>query len=370
MQSTEGERCWVEVSRSAFRQNVAALRRTAPAGAALMAVVKADAYGHGLDLAVEAVAGGVQWFAVANLEEALAVRCLAPGHPVLILGPVLPSERSRVVSEGFIPMISNYEEAAHFAAGPGGPPTPVHLAVDTGMGRIGVWERDAVGLAEALCGVEGVRVCGVGSHFPSADEEEGYTRAQADLFARLTAELRARGLVHGPAHIANSAGVIGYSESAGELFRAGLALYGCSPLPGFQSELRPVMRWKAKVSLVRDFGAGRSVSYGRTFVTEKPTRVATVTVGYADGYRRHLSGRGTEVLVGGSRCAVLGRVTMDQIMVDVTAAGDAEPGSEVVLLGEGGGQAVTVGELARNAGTIPWEIFTGIGPRVRRLGVE
>jgi alanine racemase len=130
------------------------------------------------------------------------------------------------------------------------------------------------------------------------------------------------------------------------------------------------MRWKARVSLVRDFGAGRSVSYGRTFVTEKPTRVATVTVGYADGYRRHLSGRGAEVLVGGTRCAVLGRVTMDQIMVDVTAAGEAEPGCEVVLLGEERGQAVTVGELARNAGTIPWEIFTGIGPRVRRLGVD
>lgn len=360
----------MEVSRGALRQNVAALRRSAPGGAAFMAVVKADAYGHGLKICVEALAGGVEWFAVANLAEARAVRSLAPAHPVLILGPALPFERTSVVNEGFVPMVSSYEEAGCYAAGPGEPPTPVHLAVDTGMGRIGVWERDAVALAEALRGLSGVRVCGVGSHFPSADEEEVYTRAQADLFARLAGELRDRGLVEGPSHIANSAGVIGYPESARDLFRAGLALYGCSPLAEFQSELRSAMQWKARVSLVRNFGPGRSVSYGRTFMTEKPTRVATVTAGYADGYRRNLSGRGADVLVAGVRCAVLGRVTMDQIMVDVTSAGEVEPGAEVVLLGEAGAQVVSVGELARKAGTIPWEIFTGIGGRVRRLGME
>jgi alanine racemase len=267
-------------------------------------------------------------------------------------------------------MVSSLEEASQYAAGPGAPPVSLHLAVDTGMGRIGVWERDAVALAEALCGIAGVRVCGVGSHFPSADEDAGYTAAQADVFARLTAELRARGLVAGPAHIANSAGVIGFPETAGELYRAGLALYGCSPLAEFQAALRPVLSWKARVSLVRDFEAGRSVSYGRTFVTGAPTRVATVTVGYADGYRRHLSGRGAGVLVGGRRCPVLGRVTMDQIMVDVTAVDGVAAGDEVVLIGESGGQGVSVSEMASISGTIPWEIFTGIGARVRRVGVD
>lgn len=336
----------------------------------MMAVVKADAYGHGVELAVEALSEGAQWFAVANLEEARAVRVLAPRHPVLILGPALPFERASIAREGFVPMVSSLEEAGQYAAGPGEPPVSLHLAVDTGMGRIGVWERDAVALAEALCGIEGVRVCGVGSHFPSADEDAGYTVAQADRFARLSAELRERRLVHGPAHIANSAGVIGFPDTAGELYRAGLALYGCSPLAEFQAALRAVLSWKARVSLVRDFEEGRSISYGRTFVTGAPTRVATVTVGYADGYRRHLSGRGAAVLIGGRRCPVLGRVTMDQIMVDATAVEGVAAGDEVVLIGESGGQCVSVSELALISGTIPWEIFTGIGSRVRRVGVD
>ncbi|MEO7318579.1 MAG: alanine racemase C-terminal domain-containing protein, partial [Chthoniobacteraceae bacterium] len=147
----------------------------------------------------------------------------------------------------------------------------------------------------------------------------------------------------------------------------GLMLYGSSPVPTFQPELRPVLTWKTRVVLVREVGEGRSVSYGRTFITERPMRVATLAVGYADGYQRHLSGRGSEVLIRGRRCAVLGLVTMDQILVDVTALPDVEPGEEVVLLGAQGDEKIPVVELAEKAATVAWEIFTGIGPRVKRV---
>jgi alanine racemase len=144
-------------------------------------------------------------------------------------------------------------------------------------------------------------------------------------------------------------------------------MYGSAPLPEFQAKLRPVMTWKARITLVRDVGPGRGVSYGRTFITPHAMRIATVGVGYADGYQRHLSNRGADVLVGGKRCAILGRVTMDQILADVSAVPNVQVGDEVVLVGRQGGDEILVAELAKKAGTIAWEIFTGIGPRVERV---
>ena len=151
------------------------------------------------------------------------------------------------------------------------------------------------------------------------------------------------------------------------MVRPGLILYGSSPVPAFQPELRAALTWKTRVVLVREVGAGRSVSYGRAFTTDRPMRIATLAVGYAVGYRRSLSGRGAEVLIGGKRCAVLGRVTMDQILADVTALPEVAVGDEVVLLGAQGDEEILAGELAEKAGTIAWEIFTGIGPRVKRV---
>ena len=335
-----------------------------------MAVVKADAYGHGLECTVPLLSGHADWFAVANLNEARRVRTLVPGVPVLILGPALPEERPFIAAEEFVPVVSNFEEATAFASCAGARPVAVHLAVDTGMGRIGVWETEAIELARRIGGLSGVRLTGVGSHFPSADEDDDFTRRQSERFSALASELRAQRLVEGPVHIANSAGVIGFPEAAGELFRAGLALYGCAPRPEFQEKLRPVLTWKTRVALVREVQAGSGISYGSTFVARERMSVATLAVGYADGYRRHLSGHGAEVLVDGRRCPVLGRVTMDQIMVDVTALSGVGAGTEVVLIGGQGEEAISAGELARQAGTIPWDIFTGLGSRVERRAVR
>jgi len=213
----------------------------------------------------------------------------------------------------------------------------------------------------------GVAITGLASHLPVADEDEAFTRDQLARFHRDVARLRELGLDHPVVHVENSAGIIGYPAQAGDMVRAGLMLYGSAPLPDFQPRLQAVMTWKTRVTLVRDAPAGHGISYGRTFITPKPMRVATLAVGYADGYQRHLSNRGAEVLVRGKRCPVLGRVTMDQIVIDVSAFPDVDEGEEVVLLGRQGAEEILAAELAQKAGTIPWEIFTGVGRRVERV---
>ncbi len=367
---SQGLRTWAEISITALRHNAAALRAHAPNGARLWAVVKADAYGHGVDIVVPGLSGLADGFAVANLAEARQVRALAPAAPILIMGPALPSERAEIARYAFLPAISSLEEAAGYAACANGHPVAVHLVIDTGMGRIGVWERDALATFRAIAAMDGVKITGVCSHFPVADEDATFTRGQSERFAALVAVLRAEGLLGGCVHLANSAGLLGFPSSAADWYRAGLALYGASPLAEYQSLLQSVMCWKTRVILVRDFESGSGVSYGRTFIASKRMRVATLAVGYADGYRRHLSGRNAWVLIGARRCAVLGRVTMDQIMVDVSDCADVELGAEVVLLGSQGGEEITAAALADLADTIPWDIFTGIGRRVARLSLD
>ncbi len=367
-------RTWAEVSRGALRSNVDAIRAQIHAKAGIMAVVKADAYGHGIENVVNAVGEKVDWFGVANLQEALLVR-RASGRevkPVLILGSALPSERRAIAEAGFCPVVSSLEEAAAYdavAENIGLDAVQLHLAIDTGMGRMGVWEREAEGTARAIMGLTRARLTGIATHFPSADEDRAYTVGQIERFAALAARLRVAGWC-GLVHLANSAGLLGFPESCEDLARVGLAIYGCSPVEGRNQLLGVTLTWKTRVVLVRDLGAGRSVSYGRTFVTEGPTRVATLAVGYADGYPRSLSGSAARVLIRGVGCPLLGRVTMDQIMVDVSACPEAVSGEEVVLLGRQGAQQISVNEMAEWAGTIPWEIFTGLGGRVVRVVVD
>jgi alanine racemase len=360
-------RCWAEIDLAALRHNVATIRAQLAAEVRLMAVVKANAYGHGSRGVVPALAGNVEMFGVANLGEALEVRRFAPNTPILLLSPALPDEREDIVANGFIPSISNVAEARAFSTQSNGRTVPVHLIVDTGMGRIGVWEEEALAVAREIAAVPGVALEGIASHFPVADEDAAFTETQIARFQRIAAQLRKIAPAQPIVHLENSAGIISFSAAAGDLVRAGLILYGSSPIPEFQHYLRPILTWKTRISLVRSVGAGRSVSYGRTFITPCPMRLATLAVGYADGYQRHLSNRGSDVLIRGRRCAVLGRVTMDQVVVDVTALPEVGPGEEVVLLGAQGTEEILASELAEKAGTIPWEIFTSLGRRVERV---
>jgi alanine racemase len=369
---TENLRCWAEIDLSALRHNASVARRLAGPGAGVMAIVKANAYGHGLRGVVQALRDLVAMYGVANVHEAQAVRdALGPdtaGAPgIFILGTALPGERPEIVDGGFVPAISTLREAAAYSALGHGKVVPVHVAIDTGMGRMGIAEENALEVIREIASMPGLVIAGVATHLPVADEDEGYTGEQLGRFEGLVTGIRGLGIDAPFVHSLNSAGIFRFPTHAGALIRAGLMLYGSSPLPDYQAELRPALTLKTRITLIRELPAGHGVSYGRTFVTERPMRVATLAIGYADGFHRTLSNRGADVLIHGLRCPLLGRVTMDQIMVDVSAVNDAVIGDEAILIGSAGSHEIPAAELAAKAGTIPWEIFTSIGTRVERL---
>ena len=359
-------RCWAEIDLGALAHNAEVAARY---GGGVMAVVKADAYGHGMVAVGAALESRVEAFGVACVEEGLRLRTAGCRKPVMVLGAVPPDLFPWLLEHDLQASISSLAEAAALdaLAGETNRKAQVHLVFDTGMGRLGFLDTGEIGQLRSLANLE---IVGVASHYPSADEDERFTVEQSQRFTELVASL---GFAPRWVHIANSAGTLGFPSDATNLVRAGLMLYGSSPLAEHQSELRPALAWKSRITLVRDLPPGRSISYGRTFITEREpfTRVATIGVGYGDGYQRSLSDRGAEVLVRGRRCPLLGRVTMDQIMVDVTELGDvAVAGDEVVLIGSQGAETILAAELAQKAGTIVWEIFTGISPRVRRVYVH
>ena len=354
-------RVWSEVDSAAIRRNAEFAKRHA--GAGLIAVVKADAYGHGVANAVPALRAAANLFAVANVAEAAEIRTLAPEKDVLLLSPCLPEERRAAVELGCVSTVSGAEEARAY-----GKPARVSLKIDTGMGRIGVWHAEALAEIGRIVVAPGIDLHSVATHLPVADEDGAFTRSQLADFADFAEKVRS--LAPGAKfHALNSAGICAYPESAFDFVRAGLMLYGSASIPSFQSSLEPALSWKTKILLVRDVPAGRGVSYGRTFITPGPMRIATLAAGYADGYPRQASGCGACVLVGGRRCALLGRVTMDQILVDVSGVPDAAVGDEAVLIGAQGGETILAAELAQWAGTIAWHIFTGIGGRTKRLSI-
>ncbi len=363
-------RCWAEIDLSALLHNLAQVRELIPSGTVVAAVLKADAYGHGLARLATALRGRVELFAVANVMEAQALRSAVPGSSVMILGPALPEEREVIIRERFLPVVSSLEEARAYASAlfDGEAPLEIHLAVDTGMGRIGVWEDDAVETARQIATLPGLRLTGAGTHLPSADEDEAWTLGQLARWHRVVAGLRAAGLRLPSIHSLNSAGTLLFGAvEEGSMVRPGLMLYGSSPVAEYQSRLRPVLAWKTRIALLRDVPAGRGVSYGRTFITPQPMRIATLAAGYGDGYPRHLSNAGAEVLIGGRRCPVLGRVTMDQLLVDVSQVPGVQTADEAVFIGRQGNEEILASELAARAGTIPWEIFTRLTGRVARV---
>jgi alanine racemase len=360
-------RCWAEIDQSALRHNARIVRERV-GSAEIIAVVKANAYGHGLIGVAETLAEEVQLFGVANLEEALALR-ESFAHPIIILGPALPGERSTIVERGFIPTISALEEAEDFNRVAHNSPVGVNFKVDTGMGRMGAPEGEGLDILKKVFAFPNIRIHSVSTHLPVSGEDAAYTRDQLLRFGEIMKQFRATVPINYKAHVLQSAGVLAFAEPAGvfDMVRAGIVLYGISPLAEFQNLLKPVMTWKTRICLVRDLPKGSSISYGRTFITPRKMRVATLSAGYADGYPWHLSNRDAAVLVRGQRCAILGRVTMDLMMIDVSKITNAQVGDEVVLMGRDGNEEISCVELARTAGTIPWEITTRIGARVRRV---
>jgi len=361
-------RTWVEIDLAALRHNAKAAQAClATPEPGIIAVVKADGYGLGMVPIAHALTGLVRAFAVANFTEAYTLRDAGLEEPIYLLGPALPDEWAAIAAAGFCPAISNLTEAAGFAAAARatGQALAVHVVVDTGMGRIGAMPEEAAALLSTVLAHPWLRLDSIASHYPSADEDGAFTQEQASRFLHLLEALRTAGPALPHTHLSNSAGLTSYPNFGWG--RAGLMLYGVSPLADAQSRLQTVVSWKTRVTLVKHLPTGHGVSYGRTWRTPHPTRTAVLAVGYADGYPRQASGREAAVLIGGQHCPVLGRITMDQIIADTTALDTPpHPGDEAVLLGSQGQQEITAGELASWGQTVPWDIFTGLGPRVQR----
>jgi len=354
---------WVEVDLDAIRHNVGALK---PAGAALMAVVKADGYGHGAGkVARAATEAGAAWLGVALVEEGVELRLAGLEAPILVLSELPPGSEAVALAHGLTATVCSEAGLARLAASARGP-IGVHVKVDTGMHRIGVWPPEDAALFCQRVVAAGLFVEGLWTHFAKSEDDEVTTKEQLDALLRALEAIRAAG--HEPrwVHASNSGAVLRHPEADLDLVRPGISLYGLAPEPGVGADrdLHPALAWRSAVALVRRLPAGERLSYGHRYELQRASWVATVPVGYADGYPRSLSNR-ADVLIGGHRCRVVGSVTMDQLIVD---CGDREvaAGDEVVLLGRQGEEEVTAWELARYLDTVAYEIVTRIGPRVPR----
>ncbi len=363
---------WAEISLSALRQNLKTIRSHIAGGAKLCAVVKADAYGHGaVAVAREAVRQGADYLAVAVLSEAIALREAGFTTPILLLGPAQPAEADQIVHYGVTMAAFTAEQgqALSAAARRQDRTARVHLAVDTGMGRIGVRPDDAGEMAASLAGLPGLEVEGVFSHFALADaRDKSYAQEQFRRFQAAVASMEGRGVHPAIRHIANSAAILEMPETHLDMVRAGIILYGMAPSeevgPGYG--LSPLLKLKARTTYVKDLHPGEAVSYGCTFRAERETRLATLPIGYADGYTRLYAGK-AEVEIRGRRVPVVGRICMDQCMVDVTDVPGAAVGDEVTLFGSPG---LSIDEAAAWLGTINYEITCMISPRVPRVYLD
>lgn len=374
---------WAELSSTALRNNYAALARAAEAAdAGIIAVIKANAYGHGAAGAQHALlASGCQWFAVTSLEEACALPPLPAGNRMLLLSGLYAGEAAEVVARGLTPVLASVEQIEWLAAAAGVRAScAFHLEIDTGMARQGVrWDDTAMlsAIAAYIAAHPQLALEAVMTHFASSeDRAAAQTKQQIERFGIAMHHLRTQGCDPPLLHVGNSASVCDSVQAAALhalaqqsgsrlLMRPGIALYGYGADAGRHS-LTPLLAWKTRITALRDLAAGEPVSYNATFRATRPTRIALLPVGYADGYNRLLSNRGA-VLIRGHRAPVTGRVTMDQIMVDVTDIPAAALGDEAVLLGEQGSERITADEIATLTGTISYEVLCAIGTRVRRF---
>jgi len=360
---------WIEIDLDALIDNIRAIQSKVSASVRIMLMVKADAYGHGAVEIASAAEGHVDGFAVATTDEAIELSSAGIAKKILIISPILSEEVPAVVDRGFVTTVATLESATQISdyAMAKGRIAELHIEVDTGMGRAGVLPSEIDELLAGIATLGGVRIAGMFTHFPVAEADRQFTCDQIAQFSDIANRANAAGTVIPTLHCANSAAIACIKESHFDMVRPGLIAYGHDPVPqGSGLSVRPVMHWKCRIIQLREVPTGTTISYGRTFTAQRPTRVAVLPVGYGHGYPLRLSNCG-EVIVSGTRAPILGRVTMDMTMVDVTdAKPQAKVGDEVVLLGAGGGLAVTVDEIAHWVGTISYEVLTRISKRVPR----
>lgn len=367
---------FAEIDLAALRLNYAQIRAELDPACGMLAVVKADAYGHGfMDVAGELERLGVTAFGVAFLAEGIQLRKSGIDRPILLLGGVYPGQERKCVGFNLSTALFSLEQARtlNAVAAKLYRRAKVQVKIDTGMGRLGIPAAEAAAFFTALSSLAHLDVEGLISHFAVADElndqGEAFTTHQEELFRQALAAARAAGFSPQYVHIANSAALFSRNIPECTMVRPGIALYGGLPSGDFSGRLHlaPVMSLKSRIAMLKTVTPGTSISYGRRFVANEPTLIASLPVGYADGYPRALTNRG-EVLVRGQRARVAGTVCMDWIMLDVSHIPDVAVGDEVVLMGsDAAGNQISAEELAERAGTIPYEIFCGISKRVPRV---
>ena len=369
MNATAPSRALIDLK--AYTHNLDAVRRLAGEHTHVMAVVKAGAYGHGMvPIARKAIEWGAEMLGAATVEEGVELREAGITAPILVLTQPCLSSLAPIVEHDLTLMLSDVAtgerlgELAHRA----NKVVRIHCKIDSGMGRQGFILEDALEKIQYLTRISPIDIEGVATHFPSADEpDDAFTYNQIRQFKQLLRQFDKQGIPFEMAHAANSAAVVNYPGSAFDMVRAGLMTYGEWPskAPQVTGMLEQVLRWETRVTQVRELEPGATIGYGRTYTTPGRMRAAVLSVGYGDGYPHHLSNR-ADVLIHGQRCPLRGSVCMDQIVVDVTGLTEVRPGDPATLIGRNGDQVITAAELARHAGTIPYEILTNIGPRVLR----
>ena len=358
------------VDLDAYARNIERLSRDLPEGSRLIVVLKADGYGHGaVELARQCEKSGVAMLAVALLEEALELRQAAVNLPILVLGALTETQIPLAVENGLVQGIVGPEQlrdAVSFARA-SGRSFPVHLKLDTGMGRVGLIESDLDEVVRLLREASAIQVEGIYTHFSAAsDPGHPLTAIQQERFSSWTARLREGGVSAPLHHVANSAAAVQGLVGPGDFVRVGMTLLGGETLDRGDSRLEPVMTWTTRVMRLKEVPEGSYIGYGAAFQTTRPSRIATLPIGYADGFNRLLSNKGA-VLIRGHRAPVAGRVSMDLVSVDVTDIAGVETGDEAVVIGQQGNDRIAVEEVARQVGTIPYEVFCSVSSRVPRV---
>jgi alanine racemase len=367
-----GRPCWVEINESALRANWRILKKRLSKDVRMLAVVKAGGYGLGLlPVARVAVEEGAAMLGVSSVEEGLLLRKAGLRVPTLILGSLYPFDCFPLLfKHRLTPTVASLEAAETLSRLACRRKTrwPVHLKIDSGFGRIGVSIPNALEFIKQVAEKPGLHIEGIYTHFASSDGDADYTRSQARLFMAVVRAAETAGVRPRYVHMANSSALIRFPEAHGTLVRPGLAYYGIPPYAGAAKDiaLRPVAAWKSRVVFLKTVPEGSAVSYARTWIAKRPTRVATLAVGYADGLPRLLSNRG-HVLLRGAKVPMIGRVTMDMTMVDATGLPECHVGDEAVILGKQGSEEITADEIACAAETNPYEILCRIGSRVPRV---
>jgi alanine racemase len=375
MQLPTGRPTFCFIDHQALRWNLQQARAKIGPSVKILAMVKANAYGHGAVPVAQTLAGaGADAFGVATVEEGIELRTAGITVPILVLAGIYLDQLDQCITHRLTPIVHERDglKRVDDAVKNRGATVDVHVKIDTGMGRIGLAPAEIEHWLPELKQLKALRIAGVFSHFSTAESVEGaYTKKQLAIFSDLTTKLRSAGIEPPLFHLANSAATITQPAAHFDMVRPGIMLYGAYPSSEMTAQiiLKPVLSWKTRIHQLKKVPAGTGISYGQTYITQRPSLIATLPLGYADGYSRLLSNRG-EALVNGKRAPVAGRVCMDLTMLDVTDIGNVQPGDEVVLVGRQGDAEISAEEMAAWTNTISYEILTSIGHRVPRLHIN